>query len=631
MLQMWLKFLKYNLKYIIKNQGWVAIFFKGFEYLRGVVFYLGYYYICKIILTSKDNVPDYKPKIECSFKFISKEDDIDELIVNKYRMNILDFQTKLEKGAVAFCVFVDKKLASVTWIADHEAAKQLIDPLPFVVNFEQGEVCSGSAFTDPKYRGKGLQNYIHTLMYHYLIDKGIYICKYSIEKRNAASQKVGGHFGQKIISYGRNLKILGMTFWKDLPLEEVIQGQKTDNIFGRLLKAGIRVYLNTPPAIKFIFNPIIVIKSWRFRVDQWILSGEEISRKHSVKVVYSGSTQNKNYLADLIFGGSHDEKYLGRRWLWNCLGDSNRLYGCSLSVADVPKSLKSLFMDRNSFIIPSWIEGEVDLPDDLSLFVNNNTSLRHEQRKLRKYKYYYEVTRDSSQFYHFYRDMYLPYVKAVYGKKAVISRFSDWFPKFTNYELLIVKQEGEERAGNLLFCTNYEALADVIGIKDGNFNYVRNGVSAAMYYFSFCHLQAKGYKKVNMGATRAFLKDGVLNYKKKWGLKFSKPSEKVFLMRVFSVTDGVRDFLLNNPFIFMDKTGINGAFFIASGEATLENDLENVFNDYLVKGMRKFYIYNLEGNDIKLWKTVTIPIPNDSEKVNTESQSPPSSAKTTEQ
>jgi hypothetical protein len=602
---------KYYLRgrYVLFHEGISSFLKQGFSFISLSLFQYGIYQVYETDITTCQPKIEIKLKSELTFKVIYTSADYNQLAAEGYNFKQKVSQPLLDKGAMLLCIFDKRDLVCLNWVATTERAKHEIDIVPFKVDFNNGEVCSGGSYTEPKYRNLGICSYILSIKAKILAQKGVKINKFSIQKGNIASIKASSKFNNRLISQWRYLKILWWKSWKETISDgEDNRGQKRNTPMDRFSSAGIKVYSETPPAIKFVFKPIIAFKNLRLRVDQWILTGEEISRKHRVEILYSGITQNKNYLADLVFGGSHEEKYQGKKWFWECFGDSNRQFSCNLYITDIPVIFKSLFLKRGSFIIPSWIKGEAEIPDDLSLLVNNDWSLRRNQKKIRKNQYYYEVTRDPSQYYHFYHDMYLPYVKAAYGDKAIVMSYENLKAKIRNYELLIVKQQGKDIAGAMLSCTAHEASFSLAGVLDGNLDYVQSGALAALYYFFLSHLQARGYKNVKLGSTRAFLKDGVLQYKKKWGLKLIQASETVFVMNIYSLTDEVRDFLLNNPFICLDRIGINGAFFVATNESKSENDLKNILQNYYVKGMSKFLVYRLGENDIKLWKKVALPV-----------------------
>lgn len=207
-------------RYILRHEGWWAFIRQGFAFVGNLFFSYGNYYIYEKDLNSIDEEIKIRPKVDCTLKIISNLDELDELIVQSYDFKAMPFRPRLERSAIAFCLFVGQELASVTWVAPSKEAKKEIDYLPFKVNFEAREVCSGASFTAPAHRGKGLLAYTYSYIFPYLANNSISKDKFSIEVNNIASQKAHAKFNPLITSKGRYLKIFWWEFWKELPMEE---------------------------------------------------------------------------------------------------------------------------------------------------------------------------------------------------------------------------------------------------------------------------------------------------------------------------------------------------------------------------------------------------------------------------
>ncbi len=142
--------------------------------------------------------------------------------------------------------------------------------------------------------------------------------------------------------------------------------------------------------------------------------------------------------------------------------------------------------------------------------------------------------------------------------------------------------------------TKNEARVWSLGVKDSNSDYIKDGAIGAIYYFSLLHLKEKGYKKVNFGASRAFLKDGVLWYKKKWGQIIVCTHGIDFLIKPLSKTAAVKGFFLNNPFIYVHKNRLNSAVFVEAAQSFSEKDFQKFYKDYYLNGISKLFIYRFE-------------------------------------
>ncbi|TLD40101.1 MAG: hypothetical protein JETT_3628 [Candidatus Jettenia ecosi] len=102
---------------------------------------------------------------------------------------------------------------------------------------------------------------------------------------------------------------------------------------------------------------------------------------------------------------------------------------------------------------------------------------------------------------------------------------------------------------------------------------------------------------MNFGGTRAFLHDGVLQYKKRWGLQIVGSSKMGFLIQPLTKSVNVKNFFLRNPFIYIDEDKLNGAVFIESDQLCSQEDLKKIYKNYYLKGLSKLNIYLFGDNE----------------------------------
>lgn len=124
----------------------------------------------------------------------------------------------LDKGAIAFCVYVGGELAHVGWVAVDAAGKNSVDKVPFHVAFEAGEACTGGTYTVPRFRGKGLMGYGYYERFEYLRERGFVASRNSVTVSNISSQKVHSKFNPVIYGTGRYRKVLRWESWREAAL-----------------------------------------------------------------------------------------------------------------------------------------------------------------------------------------------------------------------------------------------------------------------------------------------------------------------------------------------------------------------------------------------------------------------------
>jgi hypothetical protein len=212
-------------RWILKNEGLRAFlrraFIYIFTYLSRSFFRYSVFYLYEHTIQER-NEAAFMPKIQnFTSHIVSTNQMADELArdsSNDFRLLNLSAGRCLDKGAVAFLVFVGPELAHIGWMAMTEEAKNTFDWLPYRVDFSNNQACTGGTYTIPKYRGKGLMTYGYYRRFKYLGERGIKTSRNAILVNNVASQKVHAKFEPKISAKARYLKVLWFKYWKEKPL-----------------------------------------------------------------------------------------------------------------------------------------------------------------------------------------------------------------------------------------------------------------------------------------------------------------------------------------------------------------------------------------------------------------------------
>jgi hypothetical protein len=396
-----------------------------------------------------------------------------------------------------------------------------------------------------------------------------------------------------------------------LPLKNIII-----SITNKLIVTGRIVYHKSPGFIRWILWPgksiynLIYKYSKILRLDMWIIEGREKTSDQEMVIAFAGLEVNKNYLAGLTFGNSCRENYLGKKWLWGLMKVIRKSkFNPSLFIFNVPYLFRIFSQSMGYIYIPCFINGETDISTEYSsIFKNKNTSLKSDISKIKKNKLDYEVTQNPSELYNFYYNMHLPYIKKTHGNESVIASYDfviREIDKGGHFScLLLIKKENERIAGILLGQRKNKAHLLILGIKDGNLDYVKDGVIGALFVFSIRHAQEKGFTKIHLGTSRSFLKDGVLQYKRKWNQKILISKKSGFFMKILSKTEALKGFLVNNPFIYQDKKNLKGALFITDDCYFSKDDFEKIYKEYFLNGLSKLVIYRLGQTEQKVTPNV---------------------------
>ena len=210
-------------KQIYRNEGLVSLLRRGFRFLVYCVFEHRTYYLWgnDVEDVRSSNEADFMPKVDnFTLKIISTNQEADELEAGglEFRSHVPNGRERLDKGAVAFCIFIGRELANIVWVAMTQQAKDSLNQPPFKVDFSNNESLSAGSWSSPKYRRKGLQVYNNLKRFEYLLDKAVVVDWGALEKGNIGAQKANTEFGGKIYAEGRHLRILWWKSWKETPL-----------------------------------------------------------------------------------------------------------------------------------------------------------------------------------------------------------------------------------------------------------------------------------------------------------------------------------------------------------------------------------------------------------------------------
>jgi hypothetical protein len=280
---------------------------------------------------------------------------------------------------------------------------------------------------------------------------------------------------------------------------------------------------------------------------------------------------------------------MGRGYFWDVSNKTEKSGEvCSLIVTEALKIRRGSFKKQGYFYIPGWVHGEIAIPSDFSCLINNR-SVHSDLNMIKKHNLGFVVTRDLSRFHQFYYEMYLPLIQSRYGSSAFLHEYDSVQSKFKKCVLLLVKKDGTDIAGIMVSNSKTRGHLWALGVKNGNSEYIKEGAIGALYYYALQYLQQKDCRTVDAGTTRAFLKDGVLRYKKKWGLKIIRDSPAGFFIKTMDGSAGVRGFLLNNPFITTDNAGL-GAVVFTEEENLGKIAFEKIRKNHSYTGLKKLIL-----------------------------------------
>jgi len=186
----------------------------AFRFLTQYIFNYEHCYLYNHTLEERDE-SKFQPKIRnFTFHIISSNKEANLLAKHgeDFREYIYGARQALDKGAIAFCVFVGGEFAHIGWVALTEEAKRTFDVIPYRVDFANKEACTGGTLTLPNFGGKGLMKYCYFKRFQFLQENGIKISRNAVKANNSISRRVHAKFNPRIYGEVRFVRLLKWKF-----------------------------------------------------------------------------------------------------------------------------------------------------------------------------------------------------------------------------------------------------------------------------------------------------------------------------------------------------------------------------------------------------------------------------------
>jgi hypothetical protein len=326
----------------------------------------------------------------------------------------------------------------------------------------------------------------------------------------------------------------------------------------------------------------------------WVVQAQACGPDTPATILCSARGRERRYLLGQLFGGACQETYIGRTWLW----DTARLLagkgaGCCLAVIITRQPYRRFLGPGKWLYVPTWVAGELDIP--LAPDVLRAETVRSDLRRMHRNALTFEVTRDLPSLDDFYHHMYMPYISQVHGASAVVMSYETMKAQFRKCELLLVKKQGLAIAGALILHARTGTRLWCLGVREPSGQFIADGAISAVYHFAGQYLQNKGLHRMGLGLSRAFLRDGVLRYKKKLGMRLVDAASEYFAFHVPRDTPAARTLLKNTPWIFEENGSLYGAVFVENGQTPLtEQDFRRLHREFFLEGLARVLVVPLD-------------------------------------
>ncbi|MGH7801710.1 MAG: hypothetical protein ACREOW_13975 [Thermodesulfobacteriota bacterium] len=354
-------------------------------------------------------------------------------------------------------------------------------------------------------------------------------------------------------------------------------------------------------------GPLDDILKWRFpyilpfktlRIPIAILRGHISPDGHPGTVIVAGSLHEVNHL---IWGLFEDQP----KWdpicevpLWKLARTLRRLrISADLTIARLDQFSARLFFGADYLVVPEWIGSRLVVPEDPLKLAHESHSLEEDLRIVCKNRLTYEVTHAEKDFMVFYHTMYAPFIVKRHGQQAVVHDIYRIRRIFNRGGLLLVKQNGQPVAGVIFQEKNQILRLFFLGTLNGAWAPVKAGAIAGLYLFSIEHAKTLGCKIVDFGGSRPSLNDGLLRYKKKWGMNLIDKSDNYYEFLVYwnHFNNSVISFLSNTPLIFRNHHGLSAISVIKHDKPVTLIEAREIHRYMWIPGLHRLYIVSNSG------------------------------------
>ncbi|MBD3245494.1 MAG: GNAT family N-acetyltransferase [Candidatus Omnitrophica bacterium] len=461
--------------------------------------------------------------------------------------------------------------------------------------FRYTRICASRAayvhglYVKPHYRGKG----IGTALYRQVI-------------RAVASThtRIDAYVDESVLTARQTAERAGLQFAGDLYLLKIARLQKSfyflRGIPASAACAGLGALKGIAKTGRILFFPAVEkAKKGYARVQDRALGVYEISGEdHAPRIRFLSKGVYDVSLFRRMYARGYTVKEL-KKFPRRALREEyvRACADADVVIADAPYSLltRALGNVPRLTFIPQWVVQRIHAPFPHEGFKKvrkcKNRSAYYDVRSVQKRGYRYEFVKNKELLRFFYDHMYLPHIRQRFSEETVIKPFAELRRVMRRGGLFLIKDGNRYVSGAVIECVRRVFHPMFLGVLNGDRGLVKRDALSALYYFYFRYAAEHGFHTIDLGLSRPFLNDGILQYKAKWDavISFDPCRANVFAIRVRRFTPPVKRFLLNNPLMSLRRKQLYGHIWIEPGQ----NYRQDILKGYRYRGLAGLKIHAL--------------------------------------
>lgn len=343
-----------------------------------------------------------------------------------------------------------------------------------------------------------------------------------------------------------------------------------------------------------------VLPWFALRVPVAILRGPTRHSERSGTVVVAGHQPWADYLPRRFFACAPQREGVGAVPVWALSSFLKRLaVDADITVVRVDRVSARLFFEDGYLVVPESIGCRLSLPVDLDKLAHASSSVKEDLGMLRRERFTIEVSHKEADCEAFYSSMYLPFVKKRHGEFAVIHNLHQLRRKFRRGGLLWLRR-GDHRIAAALFEQQGDVFRGVaLGIAGGDLTLMKQGVLAALYIFEIKCAEEGKCASIDFGGTPPILNDGLLRFKRKWGVHLMDEHQTPYdyLVRWERPNEQVLHFLADTPLIFRNRGHLAGLTALRLNGMATDDQASMMHRSLGMPGLRRLFVAMPNGYD----------------------------------
>lgn len=312
---------------------------------------------------------------------------------------------------------------------------------------------------------------------------------------------------------------------------------------------------------------------WGLRFRVYGLTGDCRFGGGQLRVLYAGTQPFSQYFKSVTFSEPPKEEFFGMYNIYD-LARARQGSCWDLELFRSHRNFANSGLFPTGYFVPEWISGTSSLSEQGNC-EKVSRSRKRDRRLMLKNDISYSVTTDAGDLEHFYDAMYLPHMRQKHGESAFLMSREQMMSKVSGAsgELLVIRMGARVVGGSFIVREHGRPRLYSQGILGNEKELMRRGVGTAIYLCSLDHLTDRGFDDVHMGWSRAFLGDGSLYFKQRFGFRVADTSEIGHFLKCPDPSEAGREWLRHMGVVHYRRGETRALLF---GDA-LSGDSDSVF------------------------------------------------------